>query len=96
MKLAFIGMNDLAGLEADARFAAEEGFTGLEFNYWGGFKDLTADTVTAMRTILDRYGVKCSALGPVGLEPHLPRCRRATGEPGALGAGHSLCRNVGR
>lgn len=63
MKLAFIGLNDLAGVEADAKFAAENGFTGLEFNYWAGFKDLTADTVVQMRQILDRYGVQCSALG---------------------------------
>lgn len=63
MKLAFIANNDLAGIEADAKFAAENGFTGLEFNYWAGFKDLTTDTVAQMRQILDRYGVKCSALG---------------------------------
>lgn len=63
MKLAYIALNDLPGVEADAKFAAENGFTGLEFNYWAGFKDLTADTVTQMRQILDRYGVKCSALG---------------------------------
>jgi sugar phosphate isomerase/epimerase len=63
MKLAFIGLNDLAGIEEDAKFAAENGFAGLEFNYWAGFKDLTADTVAQMRKILDRYGVDCSALG---------------------------------
>ena len=63
MKLAFIGLNDLAGVEEDAKFAAENGFAGLEFNYWAGFQDLTQETVTAMRQILDRYGVHCSALG---------------------------------
>lgn len=63
MKLGFIGMNDLAGLEADARFAADHGFAGLEFNYWGNFAELTAETVGQMRDLLDRYGVGCSALG---------------------------------
>jgi len=63
MKLAFIAQNDLAGVEADAQFAAQNGFAGLEFNYWANFKDLTADTVTQMREILDRHGVGCSALG---------------------------------
>ena len=32
-KLGFIGRNDLAGVEADARFAVEHGFEGLEFNF---------------------------------------------------------------
>jgi sugar phosphate isomerase/epimerase len=63
MKLAFIAVNDLAGIEEDARFAAQHGFTGLEFNYWKGFEDLTADTVGQMRQILDRHGVKAASLG---------------------------------
>lgn len=63
MKLAFIGNNDLPGVEDDARFAAEQGFAGLEYNYWGNFKDLTEETVRQMRAILDRYGVGASALG---------------------------------
>jgi sugar phosphate isomerase/epimerase len=63
VKLAYIGLNDLPGVEEDARFAAEHGFTGLEFNYWNPFKDLTRETVVEMRTILDRHGVGCSALG---------------------------------
>lgn len=63
MKLAFIAENNLSGLEVDARFAAENGFAGLEFNYWGGFKELTADTVSQMRNILDRYGVAACSLG---------------------------------
>jgi len=63
MKMAFIGVNDLAGVAEDARFAAEHGFEGLEFNYWKNFEDLTAETVSEMRAILDRHGVKCSALG---------------------------------
>ena len=63
MKLGFIAQNDLAGIEADCRFAAEHGFSGLEFNYWGGFKDLTAETVAQMRATLDRYGLECSKFG---------------------------------
>ena len=63
MKWGFIGNNDLPGVEADARFAAENGFVGLEFNYWGNFADLTEDTVKQMRAALDRHGVGTSALG---------------------------------
>lgn len=63
MKIGFIGNNSLADVEADAQFAAEHGFEGLEYNYWGNFTDLTAETVAEMRTILDRHGVACSALG---------------------------------
>ncbi|MCB0060878.1 MAG: sugar phosphate isomerase/epimerase [Caldilineaceae bacterium] len=63
MKLAFIAQNDLAGIEADAQFAAEQGFAGLEFNYWAGFADLTVETVAAMRKILDRHGVRAASLG---------------------------------
>lgn len=63
MKIGFIGVNDLPGIEEDAKFAVEQGFEGLEFNYWGGFKDLTEETVTKMRAILDRHGARASALG---------------------------------
>ena len=63
MKLGFIARNDLAGMEEDATFAAEHGLAGLEFNYWQGFEDLTADTVKAMRGIIDAHGVEASALG---------------------------------
>ncbi|HUT32832.1 MAG TPA: sugar phosphate isomerase/epimerase family protein [Planctomycetota bacterium] len=63
MKIGFIANNDLGGVEEDARFAAEHGFEGLEFNYWGDFKDLTFDTVSKMRAILVEHGVKASALG---------------------------------
>jgi sugar phosphate isomerase/epimerase len=63
MKLGFIAVNDLPGIEEDAKFAVEHGFEGLEFNYWAGFKDLTADTVAKMRAILDKHGAKASALG---------------------------------
>ncbi len=63
MKLGFIGDNDLAGVAADAGFAAAHGFAGLEYNYWGNFSDLTAATVEQMRALLDSAGVGASALG---------------------------------
>lgn len=63
MKLGFIANNDLPGIESDCRFAVEHGFKGLEFNYWAGFKDLTAETVERMRALLDQYGVECSTFG---------------------------------
>jgi len=63
MKLGFIGNNDLPGVDADARFAADHGFVGLEYNYWGNFKELTEETVREMRAILDKHGVGCSSLG---------------------------------
>jgi sugar phosphate isomerase/epimerase len=62
-KLSFIGNNSLPEVEEDARFAAENGFEGLEYNYWGNFGDLTADTVHAMHRIHQAYGVKCVMLG---------------------------------
>lgn len=62
-KLGFIGLNDLEGVEADARFAVEHGFEGLEYNFWDTFRDLTADTVRAMRDTLDKHGASCSMLG---------------------------------
>lgn len=63
MKFGFIADNDLEGIEADCRFAAEHGFEGLEFNYWATFKDLTAETVGQTKKILDQYGIGCSTLG---------------------------------
>lgn len=63
MKLGFISRNDLAGLEEDAAFAAEHGFTGLEFNYWKQFEELNADTVKKMRAVLDKHGIEACALG---------------------------------
>lgn len=63
MRLAFIGENDLPAVEADARFAKEHGFQGIEYNFWEQFKSLTSDTVGKMRAILDRHGVRASALG---------------------------------
>lgn len=63
MKLGFIANNDLPGLDADCVFAAAHGFQGLEFNYWGQFKDLDRETVVAMRKLLDHYGINCSTFG---------------------------------
>lgn len=62
-KLSFIGDNDLASVEQDSRFAAENGFEGLEYNYWGNFAELSPDTVRAMHRIHKAYGVKCVMLG---------------------------------
>jgi sugar phosphate isomerase/epimerase len=81
-KIGFIGDGGLANVEADAKFAAEHGFEGLEYNYWGDFKDLTLATVAKMRKILDRYGVGCSMLGLWGwnhLSPN-PAERKAAHE----------------
>lgn len=63
MKLGFIGENDLEGVEKDARFAKEHGFEGLEYNYWGTFKDLTEDTVKQMAAIHQEHGIRVSMLG---------------------------------
>ncbi|MGD0092730.1 MAG: sugar phosphate isomerase/epimerase family protein [Planctomycetota bacterium] len=63
MKIAFIGDNDLPSVENDSRFAKEHGFTALEYNYWGGFKDLTAETVKQMAAIHKKYGVRACMLG---------------------------------
>jgi len=63
MRIGFIAVNDLPGIEQDAKFAVEYGFEGLEFNYWGNFKDLTADTVSKIRAVLDKQGARASALG---------------------------------
>ena len=58
MKLGFIADNGLEAIEADAHFATQYDFDGLEFNYWANFAELTADTVAAMREILDRHGAR--------------------------------------
>jgi len=63
IKLGFIAENDISLLPADCRFAADNGYAGLEFNYWGGAKDLSLDTVKGMKAILDIYGLECSSLG---------------------------------
>jgi sugar phosphate isomerase/epimerase len=41
----------------------EHGFEGLEYNYWGGFKDLTSDTIAQMAEIHKKHGVRASMLG---------------------------------
>lgn len=63
MKIGFIGVNDLSGIEEDAKFSVAHGLEGIEFNYWSDFKDLTAETVDKMRAILDKHGARASALG---------------------------------
>jgi sugar phosphate isomerase/epimerase len=96
MRLGFIGENDLAGVEADARFAREHGFEGLEYNYWGNFSELTRETVDQTHAIHQAHGVKCSMLGiwgwnhlaPDGAERATAHTmyRRAVEFAGALGA----------
>lgn len=63
MQLGFIGRNDLAGAEADAKFAAHHGFRGLEFNFWADFADVTETHMRHIQEILQRHNVACSALG---------------------------------
>jgi sugar phosphate isomerase/epimerase len=63
MKIGFIADNDLPGIESDARFCAEHGISGLEFNYWSALSDLTPEFVAQMRATLDKYRVECSTLG---------------------------------
>ena len=85
MRLAFIADNDLPSIERDARFAHEQGFAGLEFNYWNQFKDLTSETIGQMRAILDKHSIRASMLGLWGMElsftryQHARRSTRATG-----------------
>ncbi|MGI6375844.1 MAG: sugar phosphate isomerase/epimerase family protein [Anaerolineae bacterium] len=63
IKLGFIAENDISKLACDCRFAAEHGYSGLEFNFWGNAKDLTLDTVKGMKAILDTFCIECSSLG---------------------------------
>ncbi len=63
MKLGFIAQNSIAGLEKDAEFAVLNGYRGLEFNYWGDFKNVEESTILQMRSILDNYGIECSTFG---------------------------------
>jgi sugar phosphate isomerase/epimerase len=95
MKLAFIGMNDLPRLGADACFARHHDFVGLEFNWWGEFAELTSDAVTAMRAILDDHGVACSALGLWGWNHLSPDpSERATAHE-MLGRGIDFAKTIG-
>jgi len=94
MKLGFIANNDLPGIEEDAKFAVEHGFAGLEFNYWGDFKDLTAETVGKMRAILDKHGARAAALGLWGWNHTSPdAAERAAAQAHldrAIGFAHTL------
>ena len=63
MKIGFIGLNELAGVEEDAQFAAEHGFEGIEYDFWKDFEKLTAETVAQMRATLDKHGAHASSLG---------------------------------
>ena len=83
VKLAFIGDNDLPGVERDSRFAREHGFEGLEYNYWGGFKDLAAETVKQMAEIHKKHGVRASMLGIWGWN-HLSPDRKTRAEALAM------------
>ncbi|MGI6375848.1 MAG: sugar phosphate isomerase/epimerase family protein [Anaerolineae bacterium] len=63
IKLGFIATNDLDKLACDCRFAADNGYAGLEFNYWANAADLTIDKVRAQKAILDAHCLECSSLG---------------------------------
>jgi sugar phosphate isomerase/epimerase len=63
MRLGFIGENNLQGVEADCLFATQHGYDGLEYNYWGEFAELTADTVARMRALHQAHGVRAASLG---------------------------------
>jgi len=62
-QLAFIGKNDLPGVEEDSRYCVENDFEGLEYNFWGDFDKLTLDRVEKMHGIHRAYGVRCTMLG---------------------------------
>jgi len=63
IKMGFIATNDLDKLACDCRFAADNGYSGLEFNYWANAADLTIEAVKAQKAILDAYCLECSSLG---------------------------------
>ena len=102
MKMGFIAVNDLPGIEKDAQFAAVHGFVGLEFNFWhntpwGNFDDdIDAQKASQMRQVLDRYGVRAASLGlwgsnhispdPVEQRQSLDRLERAIEYAHLLGA----------
>ena len=66
MKLAFIGENSLEGVEADSRLAAENGFDGIEYNYWSDFRKLTMDNVKQVAAIHQKHGTRAAMLGTWG------------------------------
>jgi sugar phosphate isomerase/epimerase len=72
MKLSFIGDNHLEGVERDSSFAVEQGFDGIEYNFWGEFRTLTLDTVKQMAAVHKKHGTKASMLGSWGFN-HMAR-----------------------
>ena len=89
MQLGFIGENSLEGVERDSQFAKQHGFDGLEYNYWGEFAELTADTIARMRAIHEAHDVQVAMLGLWGwnhlsrdpAERRGPRSRRSFSSP---------------
>jgi sugar phosphate isomerase/epimerase len=69
MTIGFIGGKKPSELDATARFAAENGFPLLEFDYWGDFAAVSDADAAAMRKTLDRHGVGVSAYGLWGYNP---------------------------
>jgi len=65
-ELAFIGDNDLPGIERDAQFAKNHGFAGIEYNFWHGI-NLADEAVAQMRSILDCNQVRAAMVGLWGL-----------------------------
>ncbi len=69
MKVGFIGLNDLTGVEEDAKFAAKHALEGIEYNYWhhprrSSFDhDIDAEKVARKRAILDEHGVRAASFG---------------------------------
>lgn len=82
MKLSFIGENDLTGVANDSRLAAENGFAGIEYNFWGDFPKVTIETIGSMAAVHKDHGVKASMLGVWGFNPlsqdaeERERCRK--------------------
>ncbi len=83
MQLAFIGENDLPGVEADAAFAREHGYEGLEYNYWSSFQVLTLETVKQMAAIHKRHGLRAAMLGIWGWN-HLALDKKVRAEAHAM------------
>jgi sugar phosphate isomerase/epimerase len=102
MKVGFIGLNDLSGVEEDAKFAAKHGLAGIEYNYWhhprrSSFDhDIDAEKVAKTRAILDEHGVRAASFGlwgpnhiapdPVERQESLARLDKAIEYAKTLGA----------
>lgn len=98
MKLGFIGENSMELLESDAKFAAANGFIGLEYNYWShwaGWNDLTVDAAKQRREILERHGVRVSALGLWGWNHLAPDASVRRAAHAALDRGIELASVLG-